>query len=103
MLHEKAHAHITPWWVYGAVYAALLVLTWTTVAVAQVNLGAWNVIVAVGIATAKASLVALFFMHLLYESRLTWGYLGLTLFAIALLLGLSLLDVWAIFLRHGGA
>ncbi len=101
MLHDKAHAHITPWWVYGAVYVALLVLTWVTVAVARVDLGAWNVVVAVGIATVKAALVALFFMHLLHEGRLTWSYLGLTLFAIALLLGLSLLDIWAIFLRAG--
>ncbi len=101
MLHEKSRAHITPWWVYGGVYGALLVLTWITVAVARIDLGAWNVVVAVGIATVKAALVALFFMHLLYEGRLTWSYLGLTLFAIALLLGLSLLDIWAIFLRAG--
>ncbi len=88
------------WWkTYMIVYVALLGLTWVTVAVARVDLGALNVGVAVGVATVKAALVSLFFMHLIHEDRLTWAYLGLTLFAIALLMGLSLLDTWAIFLR----
>jgi cytochrome c oxidase subunit 4 len=49
--------------------AALVALTAVTVAVARLDLGAANVAVALGIATLKASLVALFFMHLKYEHR----------------------------------
>jgi cytochrome c oxidase subunit IV len=49
--------------------AALLALTAVTVAVARIDLGAGNVAVALGIAVAKATLVALFFMHLKYEHR----------------------------------
>jgi cytochrome c oxidase subunit 4 len=49
--------------------AALVALTAVTVAAARVDLGAANVAVALGIATLKASLVALFFMHLKYEHR----------------------------------
>jgi cytochrome c oxidase subunit 4 len=46
---------------------ALLVLTAITVGAAYVNLGSGNVVVALFIATVKASLVALFFMHLRWD------------------------------------
>jgi cytochrome c oxidase subunit 4 len=49
--------------------AALLCLTVATVAVSRVDFGQLNVVVALGIAVAKATLVALFFMHLKYEKR----------------------------------
>ena len=50
---------------YIAVFAALLVLTVITVAVASLDLSdASTVLVAVSIATLKATLVAMFFMHL---------------------------------------
>jgi cytochrome c oxidase subunit IV len=50
-----------------AIIAALLVLTGITVAVSYVNLGFYNVPIALLIATTKSSLVLLFFMHLKYE------------------------------------
>ncbi len=59
---------------YVVVWGALVVLTAVTVAVSYVNLGMMNVVVALLIASAKASLVALFFMHLRYEDRLVWGF-----------------------------
>jgi len=66
-----------------AVFAALLLLTVVTVLVSYVDLGRGNVVVALLIASAKASLVALFFMHLKGESRLVWGF---ALFPIVFLL-----------------
>ena len=64
---------------YLAVFAALLVLTVVTVAVASLNLteGA-TVAVAVTIATVKATLVAMFFMHLKGEKPMVFWSLGLT-------------------------
>ncbi len=59
---------------YLLVWAALIVLTGVTVAVSYVHLGMMNVVVALLIASVKASLVALFFMHLKQESRLVWGF-----------------------------
>jgi len=56
-----------------AVFVALLLLTVVTVLVSYVDLGLWNTVVALLIASVKASLVALFFMHLKGESRLVWG------------------------------
>jgi len=48
---------------------ALLVLT---ISVAYIDLGPYNVIIALVIAAIKASLVAYFFMHIRTSSRLTW-------------------------------
>ncbi len=60
-------AHVIPAPVLVAVFAALIVLTVATVAVTWVDLGAWNLVAAMAIATVKASLVALYFMHLRYD------------------------------------
>jgi cytochrome c oxidase subunit 4 len=61
--------HVLPPSVLVGTAAALLVLTAVTVAVARFDLGAANIAVALGIASLKATLVALFFMHLKYEHR----------------------------------
>ena len=78
--------------VYTLIWASLMFLTWLTVWVAGIPLGAWNVVVALGIATVKASLVGLFFMHLIEEGKLTWGYLTLTGFTLLLMLGVIMFD-----------
>lgn len=68
--HADHHPHITPLWVYFAVISTLLFLTVVTVAVAQVDLGeVMNLIVAMAVATVKASLVAFIFMHLLFDNK----------------------------------
>ncbi|MEW6719027.1 MAG: cytochrome C oxidase subunit IV family protein [Thermodesulfobacteriota bacterium] len=73
---------------YIGVYAALLALTVVTVLVSYVNLGIMNAVVALLIASVKASLVALFFMHLKGESRLVWGFaLVPILFLVLIILG----------------
>jgi cytochrome c oxidase subunit 4 len=77
-MSEHAHAHATDTHahhsssprVYVLTLAALLVLTVVTVAAAYVNFGPANVVIALAIATMKASLVALFFMHLRHDSPL---------------------------------
>jgi cytochrome c oxidase subunit 4 len=75
--------HVLPRSVLVGTAAALLLLTALTVAVARVNLGAGSVAVALGIAAVKASLVALFFMHLKYEHRFHVVVLaGAVLFAV---------------------
>mgnify|MGYP001300009792 CR=1 FL=1 len=71
-----------------AVFAVLLLLTVVTVLVSYVDLGRGNVVVALLIASVKASLVALFFMHLKGESRLVWGFaLVPIVFLVLILLG----------------
>ena len=69
-----------------AVFVALLVLTAVTVLVSYIDLGLWNTVVALLVASAKASLVALFFMHLKGESRLVWGFALVPIVFLALIL-----------------
>jgi cytochrome c oxidase subunit 4 len=64
-------AHIAPKSLYYTIFLALLVLTGLTVGVTYVDLGEANLLVALGIAVTKATLVGLFFMHLKWSSRLT--------------------------------
>ena len=63
--------HITPVRTYVVIFLALMVLTAVTVAVAFMQLGPLNDIVAMGIAVTKACLVILYFMHVRQSSQLT--------------------------------
>ncbi len=69
-----------------------MVLTAVTVAVSYVHLGMMNVVVALLIASAKASLVALFFMHLREETGLVWGFALTPLFFLVLIIAGTLTD-----------
>lgn len=77
---------------YAAVFAALLALTAVTVLASYVDLGMMNVAVALLIASAKASLVALYFMHLKGESPLVWAFALTPLFFLALIVFGTLAD-----------
>ena len=73
---------------YLGIYVALIALTLTTELLSRAELGRWEVPAALGIATVKTVLVALFFMHLVQSPRLTWLIvLGGVLFLGILLLG----------------
>jgi cytochrome c oxidase subunit IV len=65
----KVHAHITPVRFYWIIFFALIFFTLLTVGVAYVHLGPLNLVVAIVIATIKASLVVLYFMHMKYETK----------------------------------
>lgn len=58
---HSTSSHLTT---YFAVWVALLVGTFLTYEVAKIDLGSWNAAVALAIASTKALLVALFFMHI---------------------------------------
>lgn len=74
------------------VFVALLLLTAVTVLVSYVDLGLWNAVVAFLIASVKASLVALFFMHLKSEDRLVWGFALVPIAFLALIILGTLVD-----------
>ncbi|MCW5980347.1 MAG: cytochrome C oxidase subunit IV family protein [Bryobacteraceae bacterium] len=93
--HSYSHARKT----YSLVLAALMALTVITVAVSGIHFGspAINVVVALTIASVKATLVALFFMHLLYDKRINaiifvTGALMLGIFLIFILLDVETRD-----------
>ncbi len=79
--------------IFVAVWLALMVLTAITVAVAQVDLGALNIWVALGIASLKSGLVIAFFMHMKYENWLLRFSLFATLVTLAIFIGFTFFDV----------
>jgi cytochrome c oxidase subunit 4 len=90
--HSATAQHVVPRKIYFAVFAALMVLTATTTAIAFLDLGPWNTVVALGIAFVKATLVVLFFMHVKYSPRLTQVTIAGGLFWLAILIGITLSD-----------
>jgi cytochrome c oxidase subunit IV len=84
--------HVAPKSMYYAVFAALIVGTALTVAVAFVDLGAMNNVLMLGIASTKALLVILFFMHVRWGSRLTWVVAASGFVWLLILFGITMTD-----------
>jgi cytochrome c oxidase subunit 4 len=78
---------------YAGVFGMLLVLTAATTAVAYVNLGFFNVIVALTIAVSKALLVILFFMHLSRSAHRTQIVAGTGILWLLILITFTISDV----------
>jgi cytochrome c oxidase subunit 4 len=85
-------AHVLPKSTYYTIFFSLMVLTALTVGAAFVPLGSANFPVAIGIAITKATLVVLFFMHVKYSSRMTKMVVGLAIFFLLTMLGLTMTD-----------
>jgi cytochrome c oxidase subunit 4 len=94
--HAAPH-HQAPLTAYFVVFAALMVLTVLTVAVSRVDLGAMNTAVAMAIAIAKATVVVLWFMHVIHSPRLTW----IVVIASVLWLGVLFVLTFADYLTRG--
>jgi cytochrome c oxidase subunit 4 len=77
---------------YYVVFGVLLVLLAVTVGAAEIDLGQFNFPVAVAIATSKAVLIVLFFMHLRYSPALVWLFSGGSLFFLAIMFGQTIID-----------
>ena len=86
------HTHILPLRVYLGVGSALLVLTAITVGVSFLHFGGWNLVVALLIASIKASLVALFFMHLKYDNKLYFFIFAFALLFLTILIVFTMFD-----------
>ena len=89
--HAAPH-HVTSLAVYFGIFLALMVFTVLTVAVSRVDLGMWNTPIAMAIAITKATLVILFFMHVIHSSRLTWVTILGALLWLGVLFVLTLAD-----------
>jgi len=85
-------AHVIPVQVLVAAFLALMVLTAVTVGVSYFDFGSLNLLVAVGVATIKASVVALYFMHLRYDSPFNGLIFVTAVIFLALFLSITLLD-----------
>jgi cytochrome c oxidase subunit 4 len=92
---SEQNQHIVSVKTYLIVFAALIGLMILTVVVAFFDFGLLNKGVALAIATTKAALIMLFFMHLRYNSKVVWVFAGLGLFGLVILIVLSMGDYGA--------
>ena len=85
--------HILGYGRLALVLLILLALTGVTVGVSYIDLGFFNVPVALGIACLKVTFVLLFFMHLKYENRvIIFSFIGTVTFLI-IMIGFTFWDV----------
>ncbi|MBV9504120.1 MAG: cytochrome C oxidase subunit IV family protein [Acidobacteriia bacterium] len=90
--HGEPSHHVDSVRTYVGVLIALLIATIVTALVATLDLGPFNIIVALGIACVKMMLVVLFFMHVRYSTLLTRLVMIGGLMWLAILLLLSFVD-----------
>jgi cytochrome c oxidase subunit 4 len=90
--HHSGFSHPMPVWMLLAVFFALLGLTFLTVFQAQFDLGNAEIWLSLTIATIKAGLVILFFMHLLWDKPLNAIVILGSLIFVALFLGFTMMD-----------
>jgi cytochrome c oxidase subunit 4 len=85
---------------YLSIFGILIGLTIVTIGIdllvraGQISLGDFQTVVALSIATVKASLVILFFMHLWYSTRLTWVVALSSLLWLGILVAYTVTDYW---------
>ena len=89
---EHAEHHIVTPFQYTLVFATLLVFTGITVGAAYVDMGVFNPIIALGIASFKAVIVILFFMHVKWQSKLIKMTVGAGFFTFLVLITMTLSD-----------
>ena len=89
---EHAEHHIVTPFQYSLVFATLLVGTGLTVLAAYFDLGPLNPILALGIATGKALVVILFFMHVFFQSRLIKMTVAAGFFTFLVLIMMTMAD-----------
>jgi len=88
----SGHHISTPKFLWG-VMGALLFLTFLTVFVTWIHIPEpWNIIVAIGIAVIKSTLVAMFFMNLWWDTKFNVLLLIISVVFLLILFGITLLD-----------
>src|SRR2546421_7157007 len=81
--------------VYIGIFSILLVGTALTVLAAFRDFpGPLNAVLALTIATVKATFVVLYFMHVRYSGRLVWLVIGSALFWLGIMFALTISDYW---------
>jgi len=88
-----SNQHIISYKNLGIILTALLILTGITVFMSTLDYGSLNIWIALIIASGKASLVLLFFMHMKYEpGMIKWSFL-ITVSFLAVLIGFLFWDI----------
>ena len=89
--HEGA-VHVTSVKLLAGVWIALMVGTWLTVSATYVDLGALNIWIGLAIATAKAVLVGLYYMHLRWDKPFNLFVFMVAVAFLLLFIGIAMMD-----------
>ncbi len=90
--HENAFVHIASVKLLVGVWIALMFGTWLTVSASNIDLGPLNIWIGLGIATAKATLVALYYMHLRWDKPFNAFVFLAAFFFLFLFIGFAMMD-----------
>jgi len=77
---------------YYKVGAALFVLMFLTIAMAYIDLGRFNIMIALTIAIVKAVLVVMYFMHVKYNTKLVWIFAGAGFIWLLIMFAITMSD-----------
>jgi cytochrome c oxidase subunit 4 len=91
MNNNEKH-HITSYASHAIVLIALLTLTFITVFVSEINFGAFSVVIALIVASVKATTVLTYFMHLKFENNFTKWMVGGVFIVFALVIVITFID-----------
>ncbi len=90
--HTESGVHVASLKLLVGVMIALMIGTWLTVSVTHFDFGVLNIWIGLGIATVKAILVGLYFMHLRWDKPFN-AFVFISAFAfLALFIGFALMD-----------
>jgi cytochrome c oxidase subunit 4 len=84
--------HVAPRREYYIIFAWLMALLVITVLAATRDWGTAGTVIAYIIASVKAVLIILYFMHVRYSTRLTWVFAGASFLWLGILLALTMSD-----------
>ncbi len=83
---------ILPKKTYYKIGIILFILMSMTIAVAYIDLGKFNIYIALTIAVIKALLVVMYFMHVKYNTKLTWIFAGAGFLWLIIMFALTMSD-----------
>jgi cytochrome c oxidase subunit 4 len=87
MSQDNTHNHTVPYKLHVLILLALLGMTAISVAITQIHLGTLTVVIALLLATFKASLVLTYFMHLKFDNK----FYALMVVGVIILIGIIII------------
>jgi len=90
--HVSTEVHVSSVKQLVAVWVALMFGTWLTVTASNIDLGALNIWIGLAIATGKALLVGLYFMHLRWDEPFNAFVFAVAFLLLFLFIGFALMD-----------
>ena len=91
--HEDGMGHALPLWLLVGVWLALSFLTWVTAETSYIPFGGnLDMVVAMFIATVKASMVGLIFMHLAFDKPLNAVFFLAAVIFVYLFVSFAMID-----------